>query len=656
MSISPDGFHIRLIAPRTTRVLTELPICVSDGDYPDIRRSNDGPVWPVDGPADEKLLAEIASLFGSTLQTVPSERGSAAPGSGEVVGIGDVEDETRLYAHLTGRSGGLVGSLDELRADRLPEVILVTAKGLSRDLLTLLMEAPGKSSATGIIWASSRRDLRRQVLMRSAAAALSGELTTKRVEVSYLYTGVTKSASGDLRVGVGASTPEIRKALGAGAGVLVVEHHGDGWRVYLDFDHRLALCTRAEPPLDGGDEDRSPPCVASGHCEFAEESIAGAIESSKLLGPEDVKARVLLNFSCHAVLADTGIVDSSWGYTRKLIDSPHVGCVVATPDLSTYPGIARGDIVDPLISGTEVGVALAGYQQAPEIEACRHRLLLFGDPKVKAVPEADRKLLMRPAITVSRQAAARSEPTGERDWDPHPAELALLRDLASVVLGGEDAERPKETSRALWSAIRGYDSPAGEEDDRKGAAVTMRAAAIDHIAGLKGRLSIAWLAKSRMRRDGLQPCPYCGMPIRPFTITLSTGLKRRFIACSACSDVVDRPLASTLQTVVDLPEVVLEGAGQLRDWTAAVLLIPWASQDIGAIQSLPWPADESGAPRRELTLEPSHWPEGVFAVKLVMVADTALSVLGGRARAPERAAAVGVTTSAPDRPRNGDMR
>jgi hypothetical protein len=592
-------------------------------------------VWPACDEGDRAALRAVATLFGAELRAAPAGPAlGRAAASGAVVGIGDCADEARLYAHLTGRGWRMVPSTAELERP-LPDVVLLAAPALDAHLVQELLREPAAPHVTGIIWGRTRAELRRRALVSSAARALDGPVRQRRTDVSLSMTGGVRRLR-DLEVlGPRASADALRRAVTQGSGVLTLFLHGDG--VSMSLSPELALCSRLEP--SAADDPRlAPACVVTGRCSTlrmdVEEAFAGHV-----VGPGDVAARVLVMPTCYGAFVGTPACDASWGLLPRLLANPRIGAVV-TP---VEPSILAADLVAELLSaplgrGVPVGQALTAYEREPAIASLGHRMLLFGDPDVRAAPrpgEAD-GAGARPRRPRVVRRAARAGDHGD---------LAVLGLVAGSLRDGGDGAR---TAAEAEAALASYREAPGERTGR-----AMRATLLAHVRTMKGRPYGPWLAAATLRRRAEHDaCPGCAWPVRPFD-ALVRGVARRLVTCPRCGVVADWPAGAELRIAAAPPRVELHLEPRWADdWSAAVYLVPASARDT---QMHAWPRTAAGAPERALSVDRSHWPAGPVEVRAVAIVGTSLLAAGTRTRADvaldrERPVAGPLPTSRPPRP------
>lgn len=213
-------------------------------------------VRPVHTREEFESLSRTATLFASHLEEVRGHPAPAASQAEEVVALGPmVADAGRLYAHLTMRAFRMVEDLRSLRRGPRPAVVVTTPPSLTSGLLEFLYADALDGPAPGIICASGPQALRKQVLIRSAAASLCGPVAHPWVDV-YPLVELDSLTFRDRRIyGGKASESDIPDALSKGAGVLTMITHSDGIDALIL--PTLSLCPLVQMPADA-DPQRSP--------------------------------------------------------------------------------------------------------------------------------------------------------------------------------------------------------------------------------------------------------------------------------------------------------------------------------------------------------------------------------------------------------------
>jgi hypothetical protein len=618
--IDPSAFSVTLRRPSGPTVAS-LPIATRSAGSPGLLVDGDNrPVWPVNGGHDRSAVEACAKLFGGATHTVQTQpRTTSARTSGEVIGLGDIEEETRLYAHLTGRDWRLVTSAGALPSEALPEVILLAAPRLDADLVQHIMLSPVGAIATGIVWGRTRKELAQQVLIRAGTAVMNGPVARRRADLVYLDS--TRPGQSDPRRD---SDPEVKPLMSGGAGVLTVVAHGDESRVILG--ERLALCPRDQAP-SYADPVLAPLCRQTGFCHTVSLPVTEAFRTGRLMTPEQVSARILVMASCRAAFVGSATVDSAWSSLARLVNNPAIGALVASPEmLHLVRSNLSSDLVDVLATGVPVGRALAEFHRTTTVREFDQRLLLFGDPRVRAGPQRGAEL------TVHRTRSHRLHaPAQDKRLSSDP-ELSFIRRLA-LYIRDDMQDVATATSHRAVESLKSYELTRESGKAAAAAGVDLREALLTHLGTMKARIWSAWMNHTgTFRSESIRDCPSCGWLVRPSVSSFeSSDHERMLVNCPRCGIVVDKPTSSDLGVSVSLPQVELHGSLPPCDWTAAVFLVPEIAKDT---QIYLWPPDPTGAPARTHRLMPQHWPSGPLVVQFVLIVRTSVHNCGAPARAP----------------------
>ncbi len=539
------------------------------------------PVWPTADPHDEADLKALSHLFGVEIvrqEARPLE--GSMPGEGLVVAIGDVEEEARLYAHLTGRRLELLDRPGDLGSE-LPDVIVIQGLRLDDGLVELLSLAPYGEQAPGIVWGRTREELRRQVLVKSAAAFLNGPVAVRRVD--------QWSLDGSLKVSPN-EIAQLRERLGQGAGVLTLFAHSDG--VGQRLGSGVALCGRLSAA--GGDSSRAPQCLETGHCHRLNKPVQEALDKGLLISPMEMSARVLVNTGCHGAFVGNPAVDSPWGALPGFVNNPRIGALMVNPSLSyLLPGPLLNELAKYLESGVPVGRAVVRFEENPNVRDVGLRMLLFGDPKVRAAPPAGPTIVRREGVATGLRPAVNPAVGPVVINDPILEKLELVRLIAQSIRP-ETRERGAATSSALVECIRSHEDALddlGEGEAEVTTGARLRAAVFQHLATTKARLYEAWESVATVRKiDEPQSCINCGWRARPQEASLPGGSSRLSFICPRCSDVMDVPMqgeplgvsmsTSTIELARRLPADRCDGAIFVVQFSAGdTKMIPWAVEE-----------------------------------------------------------------------------
>jgi hypothetical protein len=576
-----------------------------------------GPVWPIADPQEGEDLAALSKLFGGkALEVEANTAGTPRSGEGRVLAIGDVKAEARLYAHLTGRRLDWVDSPRDLGSE-LPDVIVIKGARLDCDLVQLLCLASYGEQAPGIIWGRTREELRRQVLVKSAAAFLNGPVAVRRVEQWSLDGSQKVSPQG---------IAQLRERVGRGAGVLTLFAHSDG--VGQRLGSGVALCGRLS--AEGADSTRGPQCLETGFCHRLDRPVQEALDKGLLIAPLEMSARVLVNTGCHGGFIGTSAVDSAWAALPGFVNNPRIGALTVNPSLSyLLPGPMRNELAKFLESGVPVGRAVVRFEENPDIRKIGYRMLLFGDPGVRAAPPAGPAIVQRDAVATQWHPQTQPAMGSMLSSDSTLAELALFRLIARSIRADTRAQGAV-TSNALVECIGKYEdalADLGKDEAEVTAGASLRAAAFQHLATTKVRLFEAWETVATAKRVAEpQSCLNCGWRDRPREVALPGGGSRLFFSCPRCSDVMDVPLRDKpLGVSMSTPIIELARRLSADRCAGAIFTVQFSARDT---KMIPWPTDEEGMLARGVDLAAYDLPGGPVRVYAVIVEGLAVHSFG----------------------------
>lgn len=584
------------------------------------------PVWPLRSESEAHALRQMVELQGGRLAVVDATPfDGAADRRGRVVALGEeLAAEARLYAHLTSRlDGGVVSGLEDVRALADLEVIVTTRARVEDDLLEHLYGG-GEGPAVGLVMAEDAAGVRREVLVRSAAAALAMPVTLRRLDVLPSATCAVIDVTPDWRlVGGEATGAEVRAGLGETAGVLSFVTHSNG--VDAAFGRRVVLCPMDGAPEAGWDPSLAPTCVTNAWCFRKKTTVAEALAGGDLLGPGELRARVLVAGICFGLRPPPSTNAPLWSLSRRFLGDLRVGALVASWEIVTGTHLETDELVADLADGVPVGVALARHNRR-HAEGGLFRMALVGDPRC-ALPET----------TIGRRLLAGLAPPAE---DPASTRarlehVAVLRAVATLAPdereGGARGEGAEDRVPAL-RALGLYEEALLRRQPVEGApdapGPSMRRAVLDLLAGRwtnpMGKLSHL---RARVTAEPREPCPYCPRRVHVLRIEHALpGPARRLAHCSNCGIVEDVPADRRLAIDLAMGPVV-RPVGDLPPCAADmrfVLDVPMARHR----RVHAWPAGVDGSPATEL-VSPEPWSTTPCrAALLVIWPDGALGVAG----------------------------
>lgn len=593
------------------------------------------PVWPVWEDSDVEALRSVAFLFGGSIAGVNAkylERplpGAPASMREWVVGFGEDSLEfAQLYAHLTGRSYRRADGVEALFTGGPPPTVVVTLlRNVTAPLLDRLYTATRDGDIPGIVAARTVTELRRQVLLRSAAACLHGPLALRSAEYYPLYPGKPIATLHRRTLMCGASSDEVRQMVSASAGLLTLLTHSDGIDAFAGPE--LTVCPMDRP--NSGADGRPPYCLETGRCFRHGTTVREFARSDRLLSPDDFRCRVLLWATCYGVVCEDGVLDPVSSILHRFLENPNIGAIVTTWGPRMLNPRAISPLIDAVERGEPVGKGLRRANRSSLARKLGVQLCLFGDPRVSlpTVPPDDRSTLS-PAPGVATRLPNRAE------WD----ELAFLRAYlthAAIHATGTIEELGRlaleEANVYEYMITHGVDVNAGVEPR----ASKLHAAVLRFLSRRGPVISIDWSAlTARVNAQPRSPCPNCSLPatVVLHRLRVPGAGPRRTCLCSRCGLVEDAPWGSDLQFQLDhVGRAVLKGTLPHRRWTASLML---AAQDDHASTMISWPAAPDGAPEGAMTIPQEAWPAGAVKVCFVMLERTALTVLQapGRRTAP----------------------
>lgn len=604
--LHPDPPRLRLAVNRPTVAPQRLKLPVargSGGTYLLVDRDG-SPVWPVSTPREEQVLERVVGLFGGTSETVAA-RALAAPAEntgGLVVGIGDLQEEASLYAHLTDRRAEVRKLDGELSPDALPDVLLCCGPRLSRGLVQVLQLAPPRDAAVGIIWGKTREELRLQILARACGAYLNGPTQVPELVIS--EAGLENGAEG------GKSIDFLRDRMGEGAGLLRLQGHSDG--MFQWIGHGAALCSRGSEP-EAGDPQAAPQCLATGFCHRLNEALETVSQNGRLIPPAAISARVVVHLSCHSAYLGSSALDQAWGLLPGLATTPYIGALVTTPALAfTNDTILENELTQFLRNGVAVGEAIAKLQENPTIKEIGYSPLLFGDPRVKGQPSSSTGLIHRDSVT--RQRGPNLSPalqlaTPDNQWS---SDIELIRALSRVVPPTNPAAA--DTSEKVRQQLMEYEH--AEENETKAKEAELQSSVLRHMAGTKVRLWEGWQGIAHIEQlDDLEQCPTCSWTGRPLFITLPSGGERELFDCPSCGEVFDQPVEDARLGMRAESHSFYLGDEVDRTRSAAAAYV--VKLEPGETQTLDWPLDDQRLLQPQMTVDLKALQRG--PVKIVAV-------------------------------------
>jgi len=577
------------------------------------------PVWPMRNEIDLSSLKQLASLFNAELREERETRRRPDEPAADLALVAGLcldrlgSDLGHLYAHLTGRRYESIESVGQIAGQTHPSVLITSPDLLSLELMNALYPDKPTGPATGILFASDRDSLWRQVLVRSAAAVLAGPVQTRAIE---LYTGLeipTYAFPGREILGARASAAELRDAVNRGSAVLSVLTHSDGIDAFLS---KLTLCPMRRPPARP-DPLRPPGCQVTGVCHRHEMPLEGVLQSDLLMDPDELSARVLVWATCWGILLQPSIVDQAWGLPPRIVNNARLGAIITswglfngTPQMIAY----LSDLID---MGTPVGEALTTFLRSPVAQHFALRFCLLGDPLV---------CLPRHGAWEEESAGSSGRPWVERQAPPvDPSESGDL-DLIRAIIKLQSRRMPlgaQQLRDHAMASIEAIQMRMFLGGDRRGEADAvrseMRRSVLDLFSAWGCRAFDAWQKLAEMvetSADGV-PCPICGQALctEQYSLRIPGASARRLKSCVRCGIVEDAPvgfppIGFTRRTPLSF---AINPALTLRRGAAVLLHVPPLTS---LCARWDWPADSSGF-CKEVCEATGPWPPRPFRADFV---------------------------------------
>jgi hypothetical protein len=560
--------------------------------------TSDGcPVWPARTASERGVITRVAELFGAQVSWQRGQRAKPGDRREKVVGLGPSSVRAgRLYAHLTGRRFEYARDAKEAFHDGAPAVIVLAGPPPDARLLRMASVGATSPSVTGLIYSQDAVRLRRQVLVRAAAASLCGDVDLPRVDVSPLSPIGRIESDGHVIVGGQASTDETVAALSSGAAVVNVFGHSDGVDA---LGGPVVVCARAGRP-DDTRLRRRPRCHLTGECHRLEMPVDAALASPMIMRPEQVAARVLVWHTCLGVMPSNWTVDPRLGLGVRFLDSPSVGAMVTTWAIGPLRPSQTANLAELLTAGHTVGEALAACE-SHKLPGPTMRLCLLGDPRVRAVPSVPTPAEPEPYRVTPASVTVAARPGGYDALGFAGRLLVRSGDAVAAALRSyEQADASTESTAQLQAAIVGWLT----------------------TGSWTGWLA-SWTAAAKIIARDERACQICGAPTDTYVGDLGPGGVRRCTTCHGCNAIADVPIESTASLAVVRPRHVrLHGWRPSRPWAGALTVSSSAAWDRGGWA---WPAAADGGPHSDLHVP--RWPPGPLRVAAVLASTEGVTVL-----------------------------
>jgi len=577
------------------------------------------PVWPVTNSLERESLAEVAELFNVELVEVTAHPAPSISEGVEIVtawGEG-TEEAARLYAHLTERRYSPLDSFTGLeQMDPQPSVLLLSLDHLNNELLTSLYAEPRSRKPIGIICAETK-SLKPQVLVRAAAALILGEPTIRNVSVFPLW-GEGKVYIDEREVG-DLSREQILNIFGSRAGTLVIQTHSDGMDAMLGPN--LILC-----PLDhlspGADKSRSNRCVETNWCHRSRTSISDFLDSSRFVSPHSFSAHILVWDVCWGAIPPDGLIDPAWGIGKRLLDSPRVGAILAPWDLSLSSPKLVGALIQNLESGMTVGDSLLAHNLSMEAQRFRHRMCLFGDPRVRLASISDKSQPPTPRSKFNSAFVRLAKPA------VNDSTIFVRRLVARMIARPSYAgAKLGQIGNRAMRAIEDYEQAAGASLESERTISAGRVLRSTVLACMRKRGPVIfneWFSEGVPVGTSFgSPCFACQIQSNKLVTSIlsipGSRVKRRVSRCQRCGIVEDVPIDSNLTLSINSDRYIqLAGDLPVDAWKAQFLI---RQQHTNRRLVIDWPRESNKTPARFIKL-PISLPAGILQAGLVLMHDT----------------------------------
>lgn len=580
--------------------------------------SDDGvPVWPLTDEAEAAAFFDVARLFGQTCQS--RQRAQCSPRRSDhdehpsgpsvaspewVVGMGaEAQDAARLYAHLTRRHYRAASHTEDALADPRPAVLVTMSTRADAHLLSQISVSDHQRPVTGLVAAPTATGLRRQVLVRSAAAWGAPPTTRPRVDLWPLRK-IPRIIGPDGRIFVGrkGDVEDVLGALQSDSSVLHVFTHSDGVDANLGEAVMCGLL-EARPTPSGGP---APRCHLTGQCHRLDRTVDEALSSGRLVAPSRTRTRLLLWSTCLGLLPSDWAVDTAWNVGYQLLDKSTVGAAIMSWSITAQLESAARHLADLVASGIPVGAAMQ-RSVAPDVtEVPRSRRVLLGDPRVQVTPEV--AVLSPPNLNGH---SARPRPTTART-----ARSAIWRSDLPLLLGAGVRATGDLTNtsgpKPAWPPAQ----PANVSEGLSPASIVTRIAELGWATWLD-----AWTGLSERQSVSTQ-CPRCGDEVEAYDGVLPSGAVRSCRICTRCRSILDVPSGVEARLIhKPMGHLTLHWSPR-GEWAGRVRISSAAQHDT---QSHAWPT-RAGRPAKTHCITP-RLPIGPLRLSAILVDSTGPVVL-----------------------------
>lgn len=519
------------------------------------------PVFPVPDQEFLHSLEELSAVSGFELSE--SVRPQARPilqGEGLVACLStNLQEEARLYAHLTDREFGGVVDLDELPHLSGLEVLVLDAEGLTFSLLRNILGPKGERSDVGLILA--RPGFVPESLMLRAAAVWG----IPGGGAAYVSGIDSESAdpSGDFRfLGRESTGDSVSRLLSGGLGLLCVDTHSDG--IDADLPGDLSMCRAREASTTyPGRLPAELPCMTREFC-FRQ---GRPMESASLVSPIEISAQIFVFQTCYGLTTDELFWAPQLRIADGVLSNQKIGAAVLHPNLGfSFSGNTASPLFNRLCQGVPLGTAVQA-QLAQDVESeLWEPYAIFGDPRV----------ISRPPPGAKRAGLDGGRPSVRSPVSPGGVLYDWL--VGQAAMEGPSGDLASEAAR-LYPLV-----PLGA--DRLGEFQKV----FLPLAARQPNLFPVWNSRCMRARVEDRRCPSCGLAAATYVARLlqQDYHVRRLRFCPRCQCVEDSPLDIALELIAPEPGGRFVLRGEIPEGRGLIRL---HSQGLGNSKCWSWPGN-----------------------------------------------------------------
>ncbi|MCD9189239.1 MAG: hypothetical protein LUM44_22675 [Pyrinomonadaceae bacterium] len=583
--------------------INTLLVDTSTGD--DFLTLNGKAVWSVKNRLEMEGLQKLAKVFNSEIKIVTGKPGKADSGREEVVGLGsEVREAGLLYAHLTKRRFRLAESADEVIGGEIPAVLVTKTQSINGELLEFLYKRrAGIKSVPGLIFSDNQEDLRKQVLLRSAAAHLSGSLDSIRIEFHpSLDFNYKKFASYEF-FGGAAPVGDVRSALGRGSGLLVVSTHSDGFDAYLGKN--LTLCPITNTKIKSG-ISADLVCQSTRFCHRQQMPVPEFLSSDKLLLPEDISARILIMSICYGLRFQSGIVDTQWSLAQRFADSNGLGAIITTWEIAITNADQNETLSQDISEGMPIGEALARFNKSPEAKKFgRYRLCLIGDPRLK-LPTAHLDWTIFHKMIAQRKGNKKTDLINILS-DLAPSRAEFFDVCMSYLVNRVHNEHTLSLVKNALTKIAAFNESVQKRSAKAETELRrreMQESVLNYLVNQHGEFHPSWMPLGDKYSTGkvAEKCWICHQPLNVTNINIKffRTFRRKLAKCPNCGIIRDSPAQLGLELSLNDRTLKFEHGLPPDKSTAKVLIL--TSNILAENKVWDWETDENGKLKPEFEI------------------------------------------------------